>query len=104
MPTPTDAQPEYVTRRFLISGKVQGVYFRHSTRLEAERLGIAGTARNLPDGSVEVVAHGVQDAVDALKTWLAVGPPRARVAAVRELDVPVGETAASAARARFSVE
>jgi len=100
----TDPEPEYVTRRFLISGKVQGVYFRHSTRIEAERLGIAGIARNLPDGSVEVVAHGATAAVDALKHWLWVGPPMARVAAVRELEAPAVARAATIASAKFSVE
>jgi acylphosphatase len=53
-----------VTRRFLVAGKVQGAYFRHSTRGEAQRLGIAGYARNLPDGSVEVLACGAVQAVD----------------------------------------
>jgi acylphosphatase len=73
-----------VTRRFLIAGKVQGVFFRQSTRLEAERLGLHGMARNLPNGSVEVIAHGEAAAVDALRAWLAHGPSQARVAAVQE--------------------
>ena len=47
-----------VIRRFLVFGKVQGVYFRHSTRQEAKRLAIRGSARNLPDGSVEVITAG----------------------------------------------
>jgi acylphosphatase len=78
---------DLVTRRFLITGKVQGVYFRHGTRVEAERLGLGGVARNLPDGSVEVIAHGPRAAVDSLLEWLHHGPARARVEAVRELDV-----------------
>jgi acylphosphatase len=76
-----------VTRRFLITGKVQGVFFRQSTRLEAERLGIRGLARNLPGGSVEVIAHGTPDAVESLRRWLQRGPPAAKVANVRELEV-----------------
>lgn len=75
-----------VTRRFLVTGKVQGVYFRQSTRVQAERLGIRGVARNLPDGSVEVIAHGVPAAVAELRGWLGRGPPMARVSSVRELD------------------
>ena len=79
-----------VIRRFLVVGKVQGVYFRHSTRLEANRLRLRGLARNLPDGSVEVLAQGQPDAVDALREWLQRGPARARVDAVHELEVPDG--------------
>lgn len=75
-----------VTRRFLITGRVQGVYFRQSTRLEAERLAVGGLARNLPDGSVEVIAHGTHAAVESLREWLHRGPPAARVASVKELE------------------
>ncbi len=67
------------TVRFVVSGRVQGVFFRASTRREALRLGVAGTARNLPDGRVEVVAAGSDDALGALETWLRHGPPAARV-------------------------
>jgi acylphosphatase len=67
------------TARFLVSGRVQGVFFRASTRNEAERLGLAGTASNLDDGRVEVVASGPDAAIDALEKWLWQGPPSARV-------------------------
>ena len=67
-------------------GKVQGVFFRQSTRNEAERLALGGVARNLADGSVEVIAHGTETAVEELRRWLHQGPPRARVLAVRELE------------------
>jgi acylphosphatase len=77
---------ERVTRRFRITGKVQGVYFRHSTRKEAERLGLLGVARNLPDGSVEVIAQGARNAVDTLRQWLERGPSMARVDGVEELE------------------
>ena len=101
-----------VTRRFRVTGKVQGVYFRHSARLEAERLAIYGVARNLPDGSVEVVAHGAHDAVEVLRTWLHRGPAAAHVAAVLELalEAPAPDAAAAgsgeppAGFSRFSVE
>jgi acylphosphatase len=76
-----------VMRRFLVFGKVQGVYFRHSTRLEAKRLVIRGIARNLPDGSVEVLAQGGASAVEELRVWLQRGPAQARVDTVREVDL-----------------
>jgi acylphosphatase len=63
---------------------VQGVFFRQSARFEAERLGVEGMARNLPDGSVEVIAHGEAAALDALHHWLKQGPSQARVESVRE--------------------
>jgi acylphosphatase len=73
-------------RRFLVVGKVQGVFFRHSARLEAKRLNIRGLARNLPDGSVEVLALGSTGAVNAMLEWLKRGPPQARVDKVHESD------------------
>ncbi|HEX3915589.1 MAG TPA: acylphosphatase [Steroidobacteraceae bacterium] len=73
-----------IVRRFLVTGRVQGVTFRHSTRLQAQRLGLRGFARNLPDGSVEVVAQGSVSAIDALRQWLKHGPAPARVEAVGE--------------------
>lgn len=67
------------TARFLVSGRVQGVFFRASTRNEAERLGLGGSASNLADGRVEVVASGSDEALAALERWLWQGPPSARV-------------------------
>ena len=81
--------------RFLVNGKVQGVWFRASTRAQAERLGLRGHARNLVDGSVEVLAIGDAEALDALERWLRVGPPLARVDAVLRTplqDIPGNET------------
>ena len=72
--------------RFLIRGKVQGVWFRASTREIAVHLGLAGHARNLPDGSVEVVAIGDAEAIRRLGDWLQVGPPLARVDEVQRAD------------------
>ena len=80
-------------RRFRVTGKVQGVYFRHSTRLRAERLEIRGHARNLPDGSVEVLALGASAAVEELRQWLRQGPRMARVEEVLELDVEIATPA-----------
>lgn len=71
-------------RRFRIEGRVQGVWFRESTRREALRHGISGYARNCPDGSVEVVACGTSAALSALREWLKQGPPMAEVSRVVE--------------------
>jgi acylphosphatase len=67
---------------FLVSGRVQGVYFRASTREQALRLGLSGHARNLEDGCVEVLAVGEADAIARLAQWLRTGPPMAQVADV----------------------
>ena len=77
--------------RFLVGGKVQGVFFRASTREQALKLGMRGHAKNLPDGRVEVLAEGDASALDALERWLHVGPPMARVESVERDDVGSGE-------------
>lgn len=73
-----------VCRRFLVSGEVQGVFFRASTRDVARRLGLGGYAANLPDGRVEVLACGTGDALERLREWLYLGPPQAEVTGVEE--------------------
>ncbi len=78
-------------KRCVIRGKVQGVWFRASAKREADRLGVSGHARNLADGSVEVLACGDPAAVAALIEWLGRGPPLAQVAGV---DVSDAEGAA----------
>ena len=65
-----------------MAGRVQGVFYRAATAAEAERLGVDGTVRNLPDGRVEVVARGDDAALTALVRWLWRGPPAARVDSV----------------------
>ncbi|MBS6032568.1 MAG: acylphosphatase [Pantoea sp.] len=59
-----------------VHGRVQGVGFRYSTQAEAKTLGVQGYARNLDDGSVEVLACGESEQVDALISWLKAGGPR----------------------------
>lgn len=66
-------------RLFRIEGRVQGVWFRESTRREALPLGITGYAKNMPDGSVEVLACGEAESLDRLAEWLQEGPRMARV-------------------------
>jgi len=69
--------------RFLVSGKVQGVWFRASTREQALRLNLQGFARNLDDGSVEVVAQGDEASLALLESWLWQGPRLAKVSNVQ---------------------
>lgn len=66
----------------LVAGRVQGVFYRASTRHEAQRLGLTGYARNLHDGRVEVVACGEKAAVEQLREWLRKGPANAEVSGV----------------------
>jgi acylphosphatase len=73
---------DWVARRCYVAGRVQGVFFRASTRSRAEALGVTGHARNLEDGRVEVLACGAPSAVDALCGWLWEGPPAAHVTSV----------------------
>ncbi|MFW6345757.1 MAG: acylphosphatase [Halomonas sp.] len=70
----------------LVTGKVQGVWYRRATQEQALRHGATGHARNLPDGRVEVLLCGRPDAVKAVSEWLWRGPENARVTHV-ELEV-----------------
>ena len=80
-----------VCRRFVVSGRVQGVFFRASTASVAHRLGLRGRARNLPDGNVMVLALGPESKVDELGEWLREGPPSAKVAEVQQADEPADQ-------------
>jgi acylphosphatase len=73
-----------VTRgiRYLIAGRVQGVYYRAATASRAQQLQLRGSVRNLPDGRVEVIAAGDDAAQRELAAWLWRGPPAARVDSV----------------------
>lgn len=71
-----------VARLCLISGRVQGVYYRASAAERARSSGITGHARNLEDGRVEVLACGPEQAVEAFIAWLWVGPSAAKVTGV----------------------
>ena len=78
-------------RLFTVHGRVQGVWFRDSTRREARRLLINGHAINLPNGNVEVLAVGAPQAVAELEQWLHVGPPMSRVTKVEATAIEVPE-------------
>jgi acylphosphatase len=77
-----------------ISGRVQGVWFRESTRRVAERLGGSGGVRNLPDGRVEAVFEGEAASVESALAFVREGPPRARVAEVEVREEPPSGTPA----------
>ena len=79
------------TARFIVSGRVQGVGYRASARVQALQLGLCGHALNRPDGSVEVLASGAAEALDALQRWLQRGPPASRVEAVCREELPARE-------------
>ena len=74
-----------------ISGRVQGVFFRASTQQQAEQLNLVGYARNLPDGSVEVMACGELQALETLEVWLHQGPELAEVVGVVSEKAPAHE-------------
>jgi|AntDeeMetagen681_2_1112603.scaffolds.fasta_scaffold00162_22 acylphosphatase len=81
------------TRRFIISGHVQGVNFRAATCERARALGLAGWVRNLTDGRVEAQATGDAHALDALRDWLADGPSAARVEHVTQTPLATDDNA-----------
>lgn len=66
-------------KRFYVTGRVQGVYFRASTHERASALGLSGWVRNMDDGRVEVLACGPASALQKLEAWLWLGPGNARV-------------------------
>jgi acylphosphatase len=74
--------------RCLVSGRVQGVFYRATARQRASELGLHGYARNLPDGRVEVLACGEAAAVEAFVGWLWTGSSASRVTAVEVAEVP----------------
>ena len=81
--------------RVVVRGRVQGVGFRYAAVAEARRLGLAGWARNTPDGNVEILADGPSTAVREFITWCRQGPPMARVSGLQQSeesrDEPLGE-------------
>lgn len=75
---------DLVAKRLVISGRVQGVWYRESMRQEAQALGVKGWVRNRMDGTVEAVVEGSASAVEAIVHWAHRGPERAEVAAVEQ--------------------
>ena len=77
-------EKEPVRRRIVVQGRVQGVYFRASTRDTARSLGLVGWVRNLPDRTVEIEVEGKAEAVAKLIQWAHGGPPAAHVTGLVE--------------------
>jgi acylphosphatase len=77
---------EKVRRHVIVRGEVQGVFFRDSTRKQAEERSVSGWVRNRDDGSVEAVFEGSEDAVESMLEWCRSGPSRAQV---EDMDVSV---------------
>jgi acylphosphatase len=89
----TTTRGKDVRFRVIVSGRVQGVFFRDSCWQTARELGVRGWVRNRADGAVELVAEGGRPAVDSLVSWCCKGPPRARVTDMEIIaEEPVGET------------
>ena len=77
------------TISIIVAGKVQGVFFRQSTKEKALELGLTGKVSNLPDGTVQVVATGSSESLDLLTAWCHHGPPKAIVTAVAVEKLPL---------------
>lgn len=72
-----------------VHGLVQGVFFRHNTKLKADELGLTGFVRNEPDGSLLIEVQGDADSVDRLMTWAKTGPDGARVERTEKEEIPL---------------
>jgi acylphosphatase len=83
----------WISRRCLVAGRVQGVFYRASARDRARELGVTGYARNLADGRVEVLACGEASAVHALCEWLWQGSPSSHVTSVQVEELQAGAPA-----------
>ena len=83
-----------IRKRVLVSGQVQGVFFRDTCRRIAGQQGVTGWVRNLPDGRVEAVFEGDADSVERMVRWTRRGPSSARVTSVAVSDEPVEGLAA----------
>ena len=77
------------TIRLVIEGKVQGVFYRQSTREKATELGVTGTVKNLSDGNVEIIATGTTRQLEQLTQWCNQGPPRAVVNRIISTPLPL---------------
>ena len=83
---------DVIRRHVVVHGQVQGIGFRFSARVEAQRLGVYGWVRNRSDGAVEAEIEGEPAAVDAMLGWFDEGPPGASVTTMSASDlVPTGE-------------
>lgn len=72
-------EPQLETVKVIITGKVQGVYYRHNTVRKAHELKLRGWVQNMEDGSVHALLQGEADQIDRMLAWMRQGPPAARV-------------------------
>ena len=72
-----------------VSGKVQGVFYRQSTREKAVELGLTGYVKNMPDDTVFILATGSTEQLDKFSAWCRQGPPKARVATIDIKELPL---------------
>lgn len=84
MSDPSDSGTDLVARRWLLTGRVQGVGFRHFTRTRGQSLGVRGWVKNLPDGRVEIRVAGTEDELARFKGEVQEGPPAGRVDRLEE--------------------
>ncbi|MGH8293972.1 MAG: acylphosphatase [Steroidobacteraceae bacterium] len=77
-----------ICKKCLVSGRVQGVFYRGAAAQRARELGVRGYARNLPDGRVEVLACGEEEAAQTFVSWLWTGSSASKVTAVEVADAP----------------
>jgi acylphosphatase len=78
-----------LTVSILVTGKVQGVFYRQSAKEKALALGIKGKVMNLPDGNVRIIATGTKEQIDILSAWCKEGPPKALVSNVTVRELPL---------------
>ncbi|MBE9565050.1 MAG: acylphosphatase [Proteobacteria bacterium] len=79
----------HIRRQIFVSGRVQGVFFRDSTRQLANKLKLGGGVRNCSDGRVEVQVFGPETDVQTLIKWLKIGPKYAKVSTIEVIDLPI---------------
>lgn len=77
------------TVSIIVTGKVQGVWYRQSAKEKATELGVTGNVRNQPDGSVAIIATGLTNQLDQFIEWCRQGPPRALVTNVEVTELPI---------------
>lgn len=81
-----------ITKKCIVGGRVQGVYYRATTANRARELGVTGYAKNLPDGRVEVLAVGDASAVNTLVEWLWEGSTASKVTSVEAIEIELEES------------
>ena len=84
-------------KRYLVSGRVQGVFYRGSAQRQAKQLGLKGWVRNLSDGRVEMLAFGDEDSLNTIEKWLEIGPEYAKVTNIEVIDENINDVAGNLA-------